>query len=143
MSMTRDEKTAAVKKYLDALVSHDGSDVPLAENCWRSEQGKCAAKPAQGILDSYVDPIMDGNLALRDLRFFVDGDNVIAMFLLDLKTGTVHLAERFKVVDGLIHEIEAIFYNTEERNHERFPVDPSQIWTSENTIKQISPIILD
>ena len=54
----------------------------------------------------------------RDIRWFVDGDQAIAYYLLDTSTPasttphttTVHLAERFKVDNGLISEIEAIFW---------------------------------
>jgi hypothetical protein len=52
---------------------------------------------------------------VRDVRWFVDDNEAIAFYLIDAQVpgvgtqiATVHLAERFKVDDGLITQIEAI-----------------------------------
>ncbi len=139
----RAEMSSVVTKYLDALISQDGASIPLAAECWRSEQGKCAAKPAEGIRKSSTDPIMDGNSAYRDLRTWIDGDDVIAFYLLDISNSTVHIAERFRVIDGLIHEIEALYYLNPAQHQSRWPIDETQIWTQENTLDYISPVNLD
>ncbi len=50
---------------------------------------------------------------LRDIRWFVSGDEAIAYYVLDIQEApgieSTMLAERFKVKDGLITEIEVVF----------------------------------
>jgi hypothetical protein len=111
---------AAAGKYLDALVSHDASGVPLADNAVRTEQGGNTGANAQEIRDGLESPVMSSISGVRDRRWFVEPEthNAIVYYLLDsttippspAHTSTAHIAERFKVVDGLIHEIEAIFW---------------------------------
>ena len=56
------------------------------------------------------------NTGIRDKRWFVDGDEAFAFYLLDTSTlppspahtTTTHIVERFKIAGGLIKEIEAI-----------------------------------
>ena len=118
---------AAATTYLDALVSHDTSHIRMAPNVVRTEQGGNTAKNAGDIIKSlslrtFDEVIIDK----RDVRWFVDKPNheAVAFYILDIgappsrdvpfvrptvATGTVHLSERFKVDNGLITQIEAIF----------------------------------
>jgi hypothetical protein len=110
----------AAGKYLDALESHDASNVPLAETAVRTEQGGNTGNNAEEIRDGLEAPVMSSISGIRDRRWFVEPEthNAIAYYLLDsttipptpAHTATGHIAERFKVIDGLIHEIEAIFW---------------------------------
>ncbi len=109
---------AAASSYIDALVSHDPSNVPFAPNVRRVENGTVSGTSADEIRLQLSPPTADGVIiGARDIRWFVDGDEVIAYYLLDVsgtippttQVATVHLSERFKVVHGLIYEIEAIF----------------------------------
>ncbi|MDZ4825170.1 MAG: hypothetical protein SGJ13_01755 [Actinomycetota bacterium] len=52
---------------------------------------------------------MQGITGYRDVRWFVDGENAIAFYVLEAYGMTVDIAERFTVRAGEIHEIEAIF----------------------------------
>ena len=126
---SRECMIAAAKSYLDSIVNHDASDVPFAPNVKRTEQGRVTGEGAADIRESQkLQPDMDGHV---NTRYFVDEstNNVVAFTLLRV-TGrqedpdrptfrgpgerdpfTVHLAERFKVENGLITEIEAIFYS--------------------------------
>lgn len=112
---------SAASKYIEALVSHDGSQVPTAPNARRTENGLETATSGEEIRNDLT--TNQGDRAIyqsRDIRWFVDGTQAIAYYLLDTSapgtssphTATVHLAERFKVVRGLIQEIEAIFWVT-------------------------------
>lgn len=126
------EKVA--KLYIDALVSHDGSKLPLAPHVRRSENGLTNAKTAYEVRESFVRTNMvEGT---RDIRFWTDPakSETIVFFLLDVdlkaadalsttKSGdteykvattvpegtyTVHETERFKVEKGYITEIEIV-----------------------------------
>jgi hypothetical protein len=107
-------------KYLAALVSHDGSGVPLAPDAQRTENGDNTGDGADAIRAGLESPVMDVIVGVRDVRWFVDGEHATAFYLLDSSTfppspahtATAHIAERFRVRDGLIHEIEAVFWIT-------------------------------
>jgi len=126
--MTRTELIAAASLYLDGIVTHDGSRVPFAPDCRRTEQARVTGSSAEELRDSLARmPEMTGR---RNTRFVVDDrtGSVVAFTQLQLpatddpapsgrtyprgsgEPTTVHLAERFRIADGLIREIEAIFH---------------------------------
>ena len=95
----------------------------------RTELGGNTGTGAQAIRQSVSIPTPDESIIdKRDVRWFVDQPNheAVAFYILDVgaepnpptflpfvrpttATGTVHLSERFKVDNGLITQIEAIF----------------------------------
>ena len=126
--MTRAELIAAASLYLDGIVTRDGSGVPFAPDCRRTEQGRVTASSATELRDSLTRmPAMRGR---RNTRFVVDElrGEIVAFAQLQLpatddpapagrtyprgsgEPTTVHLAERFRIADGSIHEIEALFH---------------------------------
>lgn len=128
----RETTIATATKYLDALVSHDARDVPLAPDAWRVEQGRNSGIGADDIRARTEAPNMHIITGRRDLRWFVDGEQAVAFYLLDTTRGTVYIAERFCVVEGMIHEIEAIFHISEGTHEDRWPLDPTQLWTADH-----------
>jgi hypothetical protein len=133
-SCTEDSRECMIEAataYLDSIVAHDASKVPLAPNVVRTEQRFVTGTGEDEIrLKQKLQPDMRAH---ANTRFVVDEatNNVVAFTLLqvtgkredpDRKTftdavpaeelvpSTVHLIERFKVEKGLITEIEAIFY---------------------------------
>ena len=96
-------------RYLDALVSHDPSAVPLATGCTRTEQGRNTGPQRGGDPRQLESEIMSGITAHRDARWFVDGDEAVAFYVFEAYGRTIDIAERFTIRDGVIHEIEAIF----------------------------------
>lgn len=110
----------AATTYLDALVSHDASNVRAAEDVRRTEEGNETANGKQELQQSLESPVMTTITGLRGLRWSVDTEthNATAIYVLDATTPvvpTVHgatalISERFKVDDGLITQIEAIFF---------------------------------
>jgi hypothetical protein len=100
----------AANTYLAALVSHDGSQVPLAPDATRVENGSDTGATAEEIRAGLASPIMFVITGIRDLRWYVDGEHATAVYLLDTVTSPTYIVERFRVVDGLIHEIEAVFF---------------------------------
>jgi hypothetical protein len=107
--MKRDEMIAVATRYLDALVSHDGTDVPLAAGCRRTERGQNTGGSGDQIRAQLASEIMHGITGYRDTRWFVDGDDAIVFYVLEAYGMHVEIAERFLVRNGEIHEIEAIF----------------------------------
>ncbi len=112
MATSREELIAAAEKYLfQGLVEHDGSKVPLAPDCWRIEQGADTGNNAAKIREQLASEVMNVITGLDNLRWLVDGDEGVVYYDLHTKASPkpVLIAERFKVSNGLIHEIEAIF----------------------------------
>lgn len=121
--------------YLDALVSHDPSKVPLAENAKRWENGVNTGQNAEAIrngLKNYFGFKTIQNL--HNLRWLVDGNQAIVFYLIEsnfpythIHYGTTHVVERFKVQQGLIEEIEAIFCASANKNKENSLMDNSKL----------------
>ena len=107
--MERADMIATATRYLDALVSHVGEGLPLADDCRRVERGRNTGNSGNAIRAQLATEIMHGITGYREVRWFVDGDNAIALYKLDAYGMEVEIAERFLVRDGEIHEIEAIF----------------------------------
>ena len=108
----RDEVVAAAEKYLlHGLVEHDPSKVPLAPNAWRIELGRDTGSTGDAISRQLRSEIMNVIEGIRNVRWIVEGDQAVAWYDLDVSTSKkpVLIAERFRVEDGLIVEIEAIF----------------------------------
>jgi len=103
---------AAATKYLEAIVSHEPSEVPFAENARRFEQGHPYGDTPDEIREGLRASAMDVVTGMGPVRWIVEqeSEQAVAFFEVDLDHGgTCRLAERFRVRDGLIEEIEAIF----------------------------------
>ena len=124
---SRDDVIATAQTYLDGIMHGDGSKVLLAPDAWRVEQGLNSGKNAEEIRRS-LDRMGFGPSAIRDLRWFVDGEQAVAFYALDFGEMTAFLVERFRVVDGLITEIEVLFHGREGAKLDRWPLDPTQSW---------------
>ena len=135
---------AVAMSYIHALVSHDGSKIPLAPDVRRTENALTNAKGISEVVESFARTDMVESTT--DVRLYADAakGEVVAMFLLnvDLKKGggggdvttragnseykvavtvpagtyTVHEAERFRIIDGKIHEIEIIAHVESPKN---------------------------
>lgn len=126
------EKIAGL--YLEALRSHDGAKLPLAATVRRTENALTNARGPYEVRESFARTHMIENI--RDARFYTDvaKGEVVVLFRIDIDlkeadaesktkagdteykvavtvpagTYTIHEAERFKVVKGIITEIEII-----------------------------------
>ena len=110
---TRESVIEAAEKYLfHGLVEHDGSKVPLAENVFRHEQGRNTGQGRAGLIEALSHEIMNVVTGVSNIRWIVEGEQAVAFYDLDTTTSDrpVLIAERFRVVDGLITEIEALFH---------------------------------
>jgi hypothetical protein len=117
----RDEVVDIAGKYLDALVSHVGSDVPLAADAWRIENGHNSGDTGPAIATALELDIMKVVAGITDTRWYVEGDTGIAFYTLlvdpslmpgatgeEATTRRVAMAERFRVHEGTVCEIEAV-----------------------------------
>ena len=138
---------ATATTYIDALTRHDASKVPFAPDIRRTEQNRESATSESFIRQHTItQPDMEGHIGDR---FFVDPEtgNVVVFTRLRVPgkvnprrppapappPTTVHLAERFKVANGLIQEIEAIFVRQEGT------MDGPTNWPSASTAGPVQP----
>ncbi|MEN8159907.1 MAG: hypothetical protein ABFS41_07540 [Myxococcota bacterium] len=108
---------AACQAYLDALVSHAASAVPLAADCWRVENGADTGSSGEAIAKGLESPVMQTVAGIDDVRWYADGDQAAAFFTLRVQAGerraTCRIAERFRVRDGELIEIESVVSSPE------------------------------
>jgi hypothetical protein len=106
---------SAATAYLNGIVAHDPANIPFADNVQRWENGVNTAMNAEQLRNSIKN---DAGIKLvkgiRDLKWYVDGEDAIAFFVMDAAigksyVGTTHIFERFHVENGLISEVEATF----------------------------------
>jgi hypothetical protein len=110
--------------YLNAFLTHDASNAALAADAWRIENGGNTGDSGQAIRDGVESPVMHVIVDLQDIRWFVEGDQAVAYYTLYADgTGAIgppstppelltpaFIVERFRIQDGLIKEIEAVFW---------------------------------
>ncbi len=109
----RDEVLSVSKAYVAALVSHDASAVPLADDVWRIENGGVTADGADNLRTSLESEIMHTIQEITDESWFSGSDGAAVFYTLRARAGDddmfVRIAERFRVVDSRLVEIEAVF----------------------------------
>ena len=117
---SRECATLTASKYIDALLSHDASGVPLAPDAWRMENCINSGNDAATIRLGLEAPSQNSIVAIEHRRWFVDGENATILYVLwthpsgDPTTPrdqwqATYVHERFRVANGLIKEIEAVF----------------------------------
>jgi len=109
----RESIIEAAEKYLfHGLVEHDGSKVPLAEGVLRKEQGRNTGEGREGLIEALDLDVMKVITGIRNVRWIVEEDQAVAFYDLDVTNSErpVLIAERFRVKDGLITEIEALLH---------------------------------
>lgn len=109
----RNEVLAAAKSCLDALLSHDGSSVPLATDVWRIENGKLTADGADAVRKSLASEMMHTIQRIDETSWFAGGDCAAVFYTLHARSEgrdlAMRIAERFRVFEGRLVEIEAVF----------------------------------
>jgi hypothetical protein len=113
---SRDEIIAVASTYLDCgLVNDDAEGVLLAPGCRRwtqqSYHGPARNQNAEEIRDGIRRGEEKGIWRIDKRRWIVEDDQALVLADLHFRglDEPVILYERFRVEDGLIHEIEAIF----------------------------------
>jgi hypothetical protein len=111
-------KVQVAQSYIDALLSHDASGIPLADHVRRLENNKVNADGATALRQSLNKGAQYRLIrGIRDLRWFVAGNDVFAIYTVDagLSTGTLasgRTFERFRIENGLITQIEVVVYTS-------------------------------
>jgi hypothetical protein len=109
----REGMLAAAQAYVASLVSHDPSGVPLHDDVWRIENGGPSGDGADALRTALASDVMGTIQGIDDERWFAGGDGVAVFYTLTARVGDtemrVRIAERFRVVDGDLAEIEAVF----------------------------------
>ena len=119
--LDREDMIAIASSYLDAgLVGGDADGVLLAPHCRRWTQQNHGGPPRDADAESIRAGIRrgdeDGVDKIDRRRWLVDGDQALVIADLHFRgiAEPVVLYERFRVEDGLIVEIEAIYLAPEE-----------------------------
>jgi hypothetical protein len=113
-----DCKVKAAQSYIEALQSHDAANVPLADHVRRLENNKVNADGAQALRRSLNKGAQYRLIrGIRDLSWYVAGNDVFAIYTVDAGPSTGTLAsgrtfERFRVDNGLITQIEIVVYTS-------------------------------
>lgn len=109
-----EERIAAARAYIDALVSHDASAVPLAAAAVRYEMGLKTGRDGAHIARSLErGPQFRVIAGVRDVTAWREGDTVRTRYLLDTSLAGLNLVvaevtEDFTILgDGRIHRIDA------------------------------------
>ncbi len=103
----------AARSYVAALVSHDASAVPIGPEAKRIENGQATGEGAEGLAAALESEIMETVESIDNEHWFTAGDNAVVFYDLHASVGDdtmlVRIAERFRVGDGGLSEVEAVF----------------------------------
>ena len=115
--MERDEVIRVCETYLvHGLVEREPSKVPLAMGARRIEQGEITGQSGPDIAEQLGRKEPRLIESLQNIRWLVDGEEAVAFY--ELRTTfsrrPVRIAERFRVRDGEIVEIEAVFFQPDD-----------------------------
>lgn len=111
-------KVQAAQSYIDALQSHDASNIPLAPHVRRIENNKVNADGATALRQSLNKGVQYRLIrGIRDLTWHVAANDVFALYTVDagLSSGTLasgRTFERFRIENGLITQIEVVVYTS-------------------------------
>ena len=110
----RDEVLVAAKSLIDAQVSGDYTTAALASDVRRTLNGKDTARN-RSMVEILTSPFGPATYQVRDTRMYIDARTGEAAVFAALDEGsegghmaTVLLAQRFRVIGGLVSEIEQV-----------------------------------
>ena len=113
MSNDRESTIKIAESYLfKGLIEQKPEEIPLADNCTRTELGFNTGKDANHLRALLSSEAYDNVLDCYDLNWIVEGAQACVFYKQKLKQPEVPIlvATRFKIENDLIHEIEIILY---------------------------------
>jgi hypothetical protein len=113
----RESVLGIAQSYLAALQSHDASDVPLAENAYRIENGVYMGSTGPEIRTALEDAGMSIISTIDGVRWYAGTGSAAAFYTLSVDAGDAgrivcKIGERFRVYRGELVEVEVV-YSTE------------------------------
>ena len=113
----RDVVIGIAQSYLDSLLSHDASAVPLADQAYRIENGVYMGSTGAEIRAALEHSSMSFLNRIEDVRWYAAPGSAVAFYTLYVDAGDAgealcRIGERFRVFDGELVEIEVV-YSTE------------------------------
>lgn len=101
MALADTDRIAAARAYVDALVSHDAADVPLASSCTRTELGVKTGRNGDHIRRSLNGgPQFKLIHRISEFTATVDGDTVSTTYYVHIQPKPLGLAAR--VVESFV-----------------------------------------
>lgn len=116
MSDSREVVITAAEKYIfQGLVEQRPEMVPFAENCVRRELGMVTGASAAELRELLHSEVYAPVVNAYDLRWIVEGDQAVCFYRQEVSFSQDPLlvCTRFRVVSGLIREIEILLYGKE------------------------------
>ena len=113
MSKDRESIIKIAESYLfKGLVEQKPDEIPLADNCTRTELGLNTGNDANHLRMLLSSEAYDNVLDCYDLNWTVEGNQACVFYKQKLRQPDIPIlvATRFKIEDDLIHEIEIILY---------------------------------
>ena len=113
MLKDRESIIEIAESYLfKGLVEQKPDEIPLADNCTRTELGLNTGNDAKHLRMLLSSEAYDNVLDCYDLNWTVDGNQACVFYKQKLRQPDIPIlvATRFKIEDDLIHEIEIILY---------------------------------
>jgi|GEM_PF-753237 len=104
---------AAAEKYIvHGIVEHRPERVPFADDVVRVELGMVSGASADELRAMLRSDIYEAVLSVHDLRWIVEGEQAVCFYRQKVTfiPEPLHICTRFRVVDGLIKEIEILLY---------------------------------
>ena len=94
------------------MVEQKPDEIPLADNCTRTELGLNTGNDAKHLRMLLSSEAYDNVLDCYDLNWTVEGNQACVFYKQKLRQPDIPIlvATRFKIEDDLIHEIEIILY---------------------------------
>ena len=114
MATTRATSCIGVaQSYLDSLLTHEASAVPLAEHAYRIENGAYMGSTGAEIRAALEHSSMDFIDRIEDLRWYAAPGSAVAFYTLYVDAGDAgqvvcRIGERFRVFGGELVEIEVV-----------------------------------
>ena len=111
MSKDRESIIKIAESYLfKGLVEQKPDEIPLADNCTRTELGLNTGNDANHLRMLLSSEAYDNVLDCYDLNWTVEGNQACVFYKQKLRQPDIPIlvATRFKIEDDLIHEIEII-----------------------------------
>lgn len=113
MPDTRAAVIAAAEKYIIAgLLEHRPDEVPFADDAVRVELGMVTGASGAELRELLRSDVYRAVEAIEDMRWIVDGEQAVCFYRqrVSFCEAPLLVCTRFRVVDGLIREIEILLY---------------------------------